>query len=648
MTSISIVSTVQVVIQMFTSTLSMICSATLSWMIIRSSSTRSSAGGSSSRAAAGKLNTPYKRYVLGMCVGDMSQSLGLIIGPFMVPKEMNSVLGLARGNAATCDVDGSLIVFGILCTCLYLLGLMLSYLCVIKYNIRNEIFLKRWDKMVHFVALGYPFSCCIYLVLSKSFNATNRAGLCLISQSPMGCIGDECRGYHYRTQAFGLVFIAGLMIIMGNLTCMAMIVHHVIQTEQIYCYYPTTAEMRHVSAAAIGNTYSTATTSSSADDATTFPQHHQHCPSYLQRFINVVTSPCRFMAYLRTQDPSPLSPRQQQEEDTDAPIIEVGPVQYDDDNHDYDLDYISQTNSESVVVYDVDTRVHQQKQRRKWAVTSALFYTGSIVLTYLLPIICGFYERFHKSLYVNPALSIWIFMFFPLGGVMYIYAHTWNKIRIVQKRERGYSCIRAFIAVIIAGAEIPKRQNSRNGTIGDNNHMVTDHEEQLFGMSTTSSSTRNGAIGVSSSWRNMIRRKCEQYGEKKRFKKKAGYVIRRRASDLLERDMNPMLSNSWTSNLPTEEEDMQQEKKQITNDKSDNDNHDSHNDQNLQSARLQVWLKKRNSRSSSSPTTTTTTSELFGFSTAREIHQKYSISVISAASISSESSGKDEESENDF
>jgi hypothetical protein len=58
----------QTTIQMLTSALSAICSTMLAVMILRSNSNRSSSAASNGGTGSNRLNTPYKRYLLGMCV----------------------------------------------------------------------------------------------------------------------------------------------------------------------------------------------------------------------------------------------------------------------------------------------------------------------------------------------------------------------------------------------------------------------------------------------------------------------------------------------------------------------------------------------------------------------------------------------------
>jgi hypothetical protein len=466
----------------------------------------------------------------------------------MVPKEMKYVVGLASGNMNTCNVNGFFFAFGLACNLCYLFGLIISYLSKIKYNISNQTFLKKYDKMIHVVTLGFTTFCSTFLVVTKSINSTNRAGFCYVLQSPMDC-GSDCRGYEYRLYVFLLFLLPGLLMISGIMVCMFVIVHHVIVTDQItQCERGVYNEMMgHVDDRA---------TSLQTSRTRTFP---------------FVTGPCKFLAYLRSN------------EDT-----------IEEDGNDIPSSHA--------------VRSKLARRNRKLATTSALLYTISMVLIYFLPATASIMQ-FVSQRKIPIAMSLIEVTFFPLGGVMFIYAHTWHKINILQQRNRC-SRIRAFVAIILAGGELPPESvNDGNRTEAISSILLQD-------------------ISPPRKWYDVLgfmRDRAEKANVKKRYNKKAGYVIRRRAFEEPNesRTIHPLQSGNLEdtkafSGLDLDSDASSEEIYEKEQEEKEDDN------EGLSQARLRLWMKRGTSNSR------TSCSEMSIF----DIQKKYSVDVFCSDSDS--------------
>ena len=534
----------QTTIQIITSSLSAICSTTLAVMILRSNTHNNTT------TNTGRMNTPYKRYVLGMCLADTCQSLALMAGPFMVPKEMKFVVGLSSGNMNSCNVNGFFLTFGILCNLFYLFALMLSYLSKIKYNLSNQTFLKKYDKTIHVVALGYTIFCSTFLVASKSINSADRAGFCYVLQSPMDC-GADCRGYDYRLYAFLLFVLPIALLILGIIVCMFVIVHHVKVTDQI---------TQHRTGAHNEMMNSDLHAQDHVDDRAIFSQKWRTWLLFPFSFIGS----CKFLAYLRSTEDN-----------------------IEEDSHDVP--------SSQILI------ARAARRNRKLATTSALLYTSSVVLIYFIPITSTITQLVTQRR-VPTVISIMQLIFSPLGGLMFIFAHTWQKVSILHRRNTGCSWIRAFVSIILAGGELPP------ASVNDGNR----NEAIPLILLQESSPPRK--------WYDLLglmRDRADKAKVKKRFKKKAGYVVRRRLSDQANDDVSPGMHQFKSGNLedinsisgPDPDSDVKELEMRHEEEKEDCEG--------LSQTRLQLWNKNGKSKSR------TSSLEI----SMIDIHKKYSVDV---------------------
>jgi hypothetical protein len=268
---------------------------------------------------------------------------------------------------------------------------------------------------------------------------------------------------------------------------MYMIVHHVIITDQISVLRGTEANDEIL-------------------DATSDEQIHtvtdaNNIQWFRKWLLSCITGPWKFIAYLRTNEDN-------------APV----------DTNCAD----GQSHSDQ---FDPPMNIRREKlarMNRKLATTSALLYTISMILIYFIPFLVSTMQLIWEGKEIPTAMVLIQFFLFPLGGVMFIFAHTWHKINTVRQQNRRYSWIRAFVAVIMAGGELPPPTVDNDNT----------RNEQIPSILLDGNPFALKWYDIIGHWK----RRYETAKVKKRFKKRSGYVIRRRASepaDQVDSGLNP-------------------------------------------------------------------------------------------------------------
>ncbi len=154
---------------------SAISSFILVWMILRSHT---------------GLSKAQHRLLLGLCIYDIVSSLGNSHFNAAVPSEMSYTIWNAKGNQATCNVQGFLTGFGVVGGLFYNAALNLYYLSVVKYEKKEEFIRTKIEPFLHFVPIVGSLIESIYLLIGKHFN-DDGFGVCI------GAVHypSHCRGY---------------------------------------------------------------------------------------------------------------------------------------------------------------------------------------------------------------------------------------------------------------------------------------------------------------------------------------------------------------------------------------------------------------------------------------------------------------------
>jgi len=157
--------------------ISIISSSTLIWMILRSHQ---------------GLSTTQHRLLLGLCVCDIILSLGCSTFNTAAPSEMNYRIWNARGNQATCDVQGFLAFLGATGGLYYNAALNLYFLAVVKYEKSAEYIRTKIEPFLHAVPILVSLTISISLLIGKHTNSDGKLwALC----SDTIYFPQHCEGY---------------------------------------------------------------------------------------------------------------------------------------------------------------------------------------------------------------------------------------------------------------------------------------------------------------------------------------------------------------------------------------------------------------------------------------------------------------------
>ena len=163
---------------------------------------------SSSSCRHRRLYLTFDRLLFSLCICDILSSLGYLLGDWPVPQQRSNnppsssvvegVLGPedidtfydhlfpnARGNQATCNMQGFLFQVGTVGSVLFVGCIAIQYVLVVKYRLSRRQ-LRRWE--IGFFAFGWslPLGSAIGLILTDYINP-NYAGCCWVYISPVQC-----------------------------------------------------------------------------------------------------------------------------------------------------------------------------------------------------------------------------------------------------------------------------------------------------------------------------------------------------------------------------------------------------------------------------------------------------------------------------
>ena len=161
--------------RMVSSSISLIASITLVWIIFRSH--------------AG-LSTPLNRLLLGLCIADIVSSFASALSTLMVPRDVDYMIWNAQGNMATCDAQGFLIGAGAGAGVMYNSSICLYILAIVKYKKTDEYIRQKIEPYIHGSAIVFPVAGCIIVLAMQIFNEAD-AHCWAYQYNPPHCKGYE-------------------------------------------------------------------------------------------------------------------------------------------------------------------------------------------------------------------------------------------------------------------------------------------------------------------------------------------------------------------------------------------------------------------------------------------------------------------------
>jgi len=132
-----------------------------------------------------RFSDTFHRIMVGLSLADIFLSIALSFGT--IPSPMGAAT-FARGNTATCDVQGFFDIFGALSAPFYSISLQLYFLLRIKYGMEKKKLVKNVEPLLHAVPVVYGLISAIIPLSLGSINPTGYS-TCFITSHPFGCSG---------------------------------------------------------------------------------------------------------------------------------------------------------------------------------------------------------------------------------------------------------------------------------------------------------------------------------------------------------------------------------------------------------------------------------------------------------------------------
>ena len=164
----------------------------------------------------------YHRLLLGVSTMDMILSIALTAGPLPLPRELEYDLPGVRtyGNRSTCRTQAFLLQLGS-CSFLYNTMLMLYFVLVVRYGLREKFISTRVEPFMHFLANGYYLGTAITGLALDVFNPAGT--FCWVAGVPLGCefsADEDCERGGDHVRLFGQWL---LVVPLVALTCLLVI-----------------------------------------------------------------------------------------------------------------------------------------------------------------------------------------------------------------------------------------------------------------------------------------------------------------------------------------------------------------------------------------------------------------------------------------
>ncbi|GFH50184.1 hypothetical protein CTEN210_06660 [Chaetoceros tenuissimus] len=181
-----------------------------------------------------KICTPYRRILIGISFVDMLQSLSLVVGPIITPSDSTP---WGRGNVASCETFGFLLLMASLAAPLYSVLLTFYFLCKIKYKMSNEKFREKCEKRAYALIWLFVGLTSLAALFTGSINQMPTGSACHVSSMPLGCRDNpdvECERGGQTVLVFIFIYIMNSVLsLLGVVTLLAIICRQILHRESI-------------------------------------------------------------------------------------------------------------------------------------------------------------------------------------------------------------------------------------------------------------------------------------------------------------------------------------------------------------------------------------------------------------------------------
>ena len=117
-----------------------------------------------------RLSTTYHRLLLGMSIGDILYSLTFSTFQASSPSDVGYIVWNARGNQASCTVQGFLTNVGVAATLCYSCSLNLYCLAIVKHNKTETYIRTKIEPFLHGIPILLALVYGITYLVSQNYN----------------------------------------------------------------------------------------------------------------------------------------------------------------------------------------------------------------------------------------------------------------------------------------------------------------------------------------------------------------------------------------------------------------------------------------------------------------------------------------------
>lgn len=206
-----------VLLQIFSSTLSLIGSSIIVFKILRS-------------LHRSKSSTPYDRIILGLSSCDIVSSFTYMLAPFLLPRATSNRVW-AFGNETTCTWLGFLAQLACYWAIWYNCVLSFYYLLTVRFGVKRKAFIRKYELWMHLSgAIFFPMTAIIGL-MGNWYSEMRFAMMCWIGEVPKGC--DRCWGL-VVAYIFGAPssIITLLAVVINNITIVVFVRRNLLSSKR--------------------------------------------------------------------------------------------------------------------------------------------------------------------------------------------------------------------------------------------------------------------------------------------------------------------------------------------------------------------------------------------------------------------------------
>lgn len=181
------------------------------------------------------LASPYSRIIFGMSISDILFSLGILLSPFVGPKDNPDAM-FAIGSSEGCDFIGFFGIIGGLCLVSYTFLLTYYFLKRIKYKTAPKDFTEKEEKYFHVFFIVHSISAAATAAASGSINPKGHGSICMVESYPFGCDRSSdipCQRGGDKMQKILGIYLGAYAVIgfLAIFLSLSLCIHHVYRIE---------------------------------------------------------------------------------------------------------------------------------------------------------------------------------------------------------------------------------------------------------------------------------------------------------------------------------------------------------------------------------------------------------------------------------